>query len=365
MQAAILNAFATPLEIVTLPDPTPGTGEVIVDVHATRVLAYAGDVFSGARNYLLTLPAIPGAGAIGRVRSIGPDATRLQPGDWVICDPTVRARDDAQSPDIILQGLTAASPAALKLQDYHRHGAFAEQMRLPTENVTRIGTIAPADAPSWAAATNALVPLGGMLAGALQAGETIVVNGATGAFGAAAVAVALALGAGCVIATGRNTTALADLARRHPDRLRTVAMQTDETADHQAIRAASPGPIDMVFDILPPAATAAQVRAAATTVRPNGRIVLMGGVGMQAGGGLDLPYAWLMRNNITLRGQWMYPPTTPARLAQLIRAGLLPLDRVDVTRFPLTEANAAVAHAAAHAGPFNATVLVPIDGGGQ
>jgi alcohol dehydrogenase len=34
----------------------------------------------------------------------------------------------------------------------------------------------------------------------------------------------------------------------------------------------------------------------------------MGGIGMAGQGGeLTLPYAWLMRNNITIKGQWMYP----------------------------------------------------------
>src|ERR1700738_448992 len=98
MKAAILKSFGTPLAIETVPDPVLGTGEVIVDVAATRILAYAGEVFSGARNYLLDLPVIPGAGCIGRVRAVGPDATRLEAGDWVFCDPTVRSRDDAVSP---------------------------------------------------------------------------------------------------------------------------------------------------------------------------------------------------------------------------------------------------------------------------
>ena len=76
MRAVVLKAFGTPLSVETLPDPELGTGEVIVDVVATRMLAYAGEVFSGARKYLLDLPAVPGAGGIGRVRALGPDATR-------------------------------------------------------------------------------------------------------------------------------------------------------------------------------------------------------------------------------------------------------------------------------------------------
>ena len=62
---------------------------------------------------LLDLPIIPGPGGIGRVRAIGPDATKLAVGDWVFCDPTVRSRDDVVAPDITLQGLTRrAAPAA-------------------------------------------------------------------------------------------------------------------------------------------------------------------------------------------------------------------------------------------------------------
>ena len=194
----------SPLVVETVPDPVLGTGEVIVDVVATRVLAYAGDVFSGKRQYLLELPIVPGAGGIGRVRAVGPDATRLAVGDWVSIDPTVRSRDDAVSPDIILQGLTAGSQAALRLQRYYHDGSFAEQVRVPTENATLLGAIDPADAGSWCALGTLLVPYGGLLAGRLLAGETLLVNGATGAFGSAGVAVGIAMGARRVVATGRN-----------------------------------------------------------------------------------------------------------------------------------------------------------------
>jgi alcohol dehydrogenase len=67
------------------------------------VLPHAADVLSGERPHLLTLPVAPGAGAVGRVRAVGPDATRLAAGDWVLCDPTVRSRDDPLTPDITLQ----------------------------------------------------------------------------------------------------------------------------------------------------------------------------------------------------------------------------------------------------------------------
>jgi alcohol dehydrogenase len=359
MKAAVLNAFGSPLSIETRAEPSLGTGEVIVDVAASRVLAYANEVFSGARNYLLELPIVPGPGAIGRIRATGPDATRLRPGDWVYCDPTVRSRDNARAPDIALQGLTGGTEAGLRLQRYFHDGAWAEQMRLPTENVIPIGDIDERDAPRWCALGTLLVPYGGFLAANLQAGEIALVNGATGSFGSAAVAVALGMGAQCVLATGRNEQALSELTRRFGARVRTVPMRGDEADDRARILQASPGPIDCVLDILPPAANAMQVRTAIVAVRPYGRVVLMGGVGMLGGAGLDLPYPWMMRNCITLRGQWMYPPYAATLMAGLIRSGLVDLGHFDVTSFGLGRANEAVAHAAANAGPFKMTVIEP------
>jgi alcohol dehydrogenase len=102
MKAAILKAFGAPLVIETLPDLVPGAGEIVVDVVAAPVLSYASEVYSGLRNYPLLLPLDVGCGCIARVRAVGPDATRLNPGDWVFCDPTVRSRDDVVTPDIML-----------------------------------------------------------------------------------------------------------------------------------------------------------------------------------------------------------------------------------------------------------------------
>ncbi len=359
MKAAVLNAFGSPLAIETMPDPVIGTGEVIVDIVAARVLSYSNEVFSGERQYLLQLPVVPGIGGIGRVRQVGPDATHLAPGDWVCCDPTVRSRDDALSPDITLQGWSARGEGGMRLQQYYRHGSWAEQTRVPTENAVRIGPIDAAEAASWCALGTLLVPYGGFLAADLKAGETVLVSGATGNFGSSAVAVALAMGAGCVIAPGRNEAVLQDLARRFGPRLRPVRLTGNEADDRERMQAAAPGPIDCVMDILPPSAPTTAVRAALMTVRPYGRVVLMGGVGMLGGDDLALPYPWIMRSCITIHGVWMFPPHAVTQLVALVRSGLLSLDQFEATTFSLDAANEAIAHAAAHPGPFKMTVITP------
>ena len=359
MKAAVLNAFGSPLTVQTLPDPVLGTGEVIVDVAAAGIPSYADRVFSGARNYLLELPVAPGPGGIGRVHAAGPDSTRLAVGDWVFCDPTIRSRDDAVNPDMILQGWTYRSDAALPLHRFYHHGSFAEQMLVPTENVTPIGDTQAADAGRWCALSTLLVPYGGLLAGELRAGESLVINGATGGFGSAGVAVALAMGAANVVATGRNRGALDDLVRRFGPRVRAARMTGVEADDRRLISELAAGPIDCVLDLLPREASVSQVLAAVLAVRPGGRVVLMGGVGRAGGADLALPYPWLMRHEITVRGKFMYPRPAVAEMVGLVRAGLIDLTQFDISEFSLDDVNDAVAHAATSAGPFQLTVLRP------
>ncbi|MFM0091332.1 zinc-binding alcohol dehydrogenase family protein [Paraburkholderia sediminicola] len=359
MKAAVLHSLDRPLEIAQIPNPEIGTGEVIVDVAAAPVLPYANEVFNGQRRYPIELPIVPGCGAIGRVSAIGPDATHLKIGDWVFCDSTVRSRDDVLMPDIALQGWSSRGEGGLRLQRYFHDGPFAEQVRVPTENAIRIGEIDSDEAGQWCALNVMLVPYGGLLSAALRAGETLLVSGATGNFGSACVAVALAMGARCVVAPGRNAQALDNLKQRFGERVRPVKLSGDEQADRERMQQAAPCPIDCVIDLLPPSAPTTAVRAALMAVRPYGRVVLMGGVGMLGGAGLDLPYPWIMRNDITIRGKWMYPTEAVTLMAGLIRSGLLDPGHFDIKTFPLVDANDAVSHAAANGGPFRMTVIRP------
>lgn len=358
MKAVVLEAWGEPLVYTDAPDPVCGSGEVLVEVVAAPVLSYSDEVFSGQRHYLLDLPAIPGCGAVGRVLETGPDATQLKKGMWVFCDPTVRARDSALMPDIVLQGWSARGAGGLALQQYHRDGSFADKTRIPTENALALGEIAPDDAQAWCVINTLLVAYGGLQAGQFEPGETLLVSGATGNFGSCAVAVALAMGAGKVIATGRNTAILQDLVARFGPRVIPVRLTGDEKRDIAAYQAAG-GTIDMVLDFLPPSAPATAVRTAVMSVRPYGRAVLMGGVGMLGGEPLSLPYPWIMRNLVTIKGQWMYERADSHKLIQLIHQGLLDLRHWQITPFALKDVALAVEHAAQHAGPFKQTVVVP------
>jgi alcohol dehydrogenase len=80
---------------------------------------------------------------------------------------------------------------------------------------------------------------------------------------------------------------------------------------------------------------------------------------MLGGDDLAIPYPWIMRNSVTIRGQFMYPREANVRLTGLVRSGLLDLSQFEVTEFALDDANKAVAHAAAYGGPFKLTIIRP------
>ncbi len=227
MKAAIFKAIGQPLTIEDIPEPVPGAGEVLVRVLSAPIFSYAQEVFNGQRHYPLLLPLAPGCGAIGIVEKTGPDATRLKPGQLVFCDPTVRSRDDALSPDIMLQGWIAPGEGAQKLQAHFRHGSFAEKMLLPLENAVSLEHVRSIDPTKLIWLGTLLVSYGGLLAAGLQPGQVILVNGATGHFGSAAVAVALAMGAARVIAPGRNEQTLNALVRQFGSRVRPVLLSED------------------------------------------------------------------------------------------------------------------------------------------
>ncbi|MDO8731016.1 MAG: zinc-binding alcohol dehydrogenase family protein [Actinomycetota bacterium] len=113
---------------------------------------------------------------------------------------------------------------------------------------------------------------------ALQKGETVVVLGATGAVGQAAVKAASYLGAGRIVAVGRNEALLKRLLTRGAD----AYVVLDGENDAAAIKDATNGGSDVIFDAIYGAPFAAALRSA----KDGARTVTVGGM---AGGLAPLP----------------------------------------------------------------------------
>ncbi len=198
------------------------------------------------------------------------------------------------------------------------------------------------------------VPYGGLIRARLAAGETIIVTGTTGAYGSAAVLLAVALGAARVVAAGRNASKLDALKRVSGARVAIVALSGDIQADTEALCAAAGGgahaALDIVGNARDPNATLAALRA----LRRGGRLALMGSMGVP----LPIPYLDVMLNNLEIVGQFMYPRDVFARLGELARSGLLDVNAIRTRAFPL-EALPAAMEAAAQADGLECVVVKP------
>jgi NADPH2:quinone reductase len=169
MKAIRVHKFGGPevLQLEEVPDPTPGQGQALVRVHAIGVNPVDTYVRAGAYALLPTLPYIPGGDAAGVVKAVGPGVGQLKVGDRVYLTGTAGER------------LT---------------GAYAE---LAVCNVDQAKPLAPAISFAQGAAVN--VPYATAYRGLFHkaraiAGETVLIHGASGGVGVAAVQLANAAG---------------------------------------------------------------------------------------------------------------------------------------------------------------------------
>jgi len=164
------------------------------------------------------------------------------------------------------------------------------------------------------------------------------------------------MGAGRVIAMGRNEIALASLSALN-NRVITVKITGDEQADAETLKKL--GPADAYFDISPHgAASSTHFQSAIAALKHSGRVSLMGG----PRGGVLFPYVDIMRRNLTLKGTWMYTRAQILSFVQLVDSGLLSLgEKGGVTiegKFELEQWKEAF-EAASVAGPEKTVVIVP------
>jgi len=165
MKALVCKAFGpiTDLRVEDLPVPEPGAGQVRVEVHAASINFPDALMVQGLYQVKPPLPFVPGAELAGVVAAVGPDVTRLKVGDRVI-------------------SMTGT-------------GAFAEQCLADAARTVPLPAHMPFDVGAsftlaYGTSIHALQTIG-----RLQAGETLLVLGAGGGVGIAAVEIAKALGA--------------------------------------------------------------------------------------------------------------------------------------------------------------------------
>ncbi len=170
MRAIGVNDYGGPeaLEVVELPDPSPGPGDVLVRVRAATVNPTDTYVRNGARSERQREdppPYVPGMDVAGVVEALGEDVDGPSVGDEVMAI-------------VVPKG---------------SHGGYSERLALPAESVAHV----PAGTTLVEAST---LPMNGLTARlaldmlGLSAGETLAVTGAAGALGGYVVEMAKADG---------------------------------------------------------------------------------------------------------------------------------------------------------------------------
>jgi alcohol dehydrogenase len=343
MKAARLHQIGSPLQVETTADPSLRSGSTIVRILSSHIPAFTQKVFSGELGYMLPqpFPFIPGTSAIGIIEAIADDVYvfGLQIGQVVFCDPFIGSPTISAAPNAILLGWTGLAPESSKLQAIWKEGTWAEKVLLPAETLTPVPEMPNFDPIVLAAIGYLAIPYGGFKKGQFRPGQQVIVNGATGGLGTAAILVALAMGASRIIAVGRDQTTLTKLEQLNPQRV--VGAQFQGKTDRDRLLQLAQG-TDLVIDTLGGVTTSEQTLACIQALRPSGTAVFMGGVQTA----IPLPYAEIMLKEITICGAFMYPRSAPGELLQMVKGGTLRLDAIQTYKFPLTEINEAVDRAA-------------------
>ena len=320
MKAIRVTAFGGPevLRLEEEPTPKPGPGEVLVRIHAVGVNPVETYIRAGTYARLPELPYTPGNDGAGVVEQVGADVTEFKAGDRVY---------------------TAGSLT----------GTYAELALCRKEQVHPL----PANV-SFAQGAAIGTPYATAYRGLLQRavakpGETVLVHGASGAVGTAAVQLARADGLR-VFGTAGSDQGL-KLAREQG---------AHEVFDHRApehfeqiMQATGGRGVDVIVEML----ANVNLGTDLTILAKNGRVVIIG-----SRGPVEINPRDTMQRDADVRGM-ILPNTPPAQMASIhaaLVAGLKngTLRPVIGREFPL--ADAAQAHRAVmESGALGKIVLVP------
>jgi alcohol dehydrogenase len=342
------------LREVRVPEPRPGS--VLVRIHASSLMSYLKPYVQGALPMYSPPPGefTLGTNGVGVVEAVGRDVWHLKRGQRVLLSSHFVARENVEDPAQVLIALTSLTASAAPVLADWPDGTLAEYALMPVEAVTPAEGLDDLSAAQLAVLSRCIVPFGGLLRGRLAAGETLVVTGATGAYGTAAVLVGIAMGASRVVAAGRNRVALDAVARAAGSRVSTVALTGDVQADASALRGASGGGAHIAFDMVGGATDPHATLAALHSLRRAGRLVLMGSMTTE----LPIPYLTVMLNSLEVLGQFMYPARAYGRLLDLLRSGLLNIRPIHPLVYPLVALPDAM-ETAATAGSLECVVVQP------
>ena len=242
MKAIRVHEFGGPeqLKLDEIPTPKPAAGQVLVRVHAAGVNPYDTYMRAGTYPVKPSLPYTPGSDAAGVIESVGEGVKRVKPGDRVYTAKTIT-------------------------------GAYAEYALALESQVHPL----PANL-SFAQGSGIYVPYGTAYfalhnSAEARASETVLIHGASGGVGTAAIQLARSMGL-TVLGTAGTAKGL-DLVRKegaHQAFNHTNASCTEEIMKETGGRG-----VDIVLEMLANVNLSADMKMLA----PNGRVIVIGNRG--------------------------------------------------------------------------------------
>ncbi len=297
MKAAVVRALGAAPVLADVPEPAPANGEVVIHMTAAALSPVTRSRASGAHySSCGRFPFVAGIDGVGRL-------------------------DDGRRVYVFLP-----TPP---------HGAMAERTVTKAANLIPVpdglddvtaAALANPGMSSWMALTERA---------RFHPGETVLINGATGSAGRLAVQIARAMGAGRVIATGRNPEVLTDLSGLGAD---VVVPLTGDGLDGRFQDVMADG-VDVVLDYLW-GPYAEQLLIAAARAGPEGRAVRFVQIGSASGGDITLPSAVLRSSSIELTGSGLGSvplERLPKAVEALFQAAAANGFRIATQAVPLTQ----------------------------
>ena len=293
MRAWILDDSPGDYREGDIADPPVGPGDVAVRPVASALNHM--DLWVTRGQPRPHLPHVPGCDVAGVVEAVGDGVAGVAPGDEVVVNPAVSPVEA-----VVALGVDSPLGAGFQIVGEQRWGGHADRVVVPARNVVP----RPAGR-SWEEC--AAYPLASLTAwrmlrrARVTAGESVLIVGIGGGVSAAALALALRLGA-TVYATSR------DEAKRRRAVEAGAADAFDSGADW-------PVRVDVVVESVGPATWERSVRA----LRPGGRLVVCGGTSGQS---VELNLPRLFFKQIEIIGSTMGSYPEFARVTDLMATGL-------------------------------------------
>lgn len=307
------------------PTPSSGPGEVLVRVGAcglnntdinTRTAWYSKTVTDGITdaggkqgfatadtatgswsNAKLAFPRIQGADVAGRIAAVGEGVDPARVGERVLIDPWLLGTGDWMDP--------ANAPYFGSECD----GGFADYAKVRAGNALRIETpLSDAELATFPCVLHTAENL--IQRTGLQPGETVVIAGASGGVGTAAIQLCRLRGARVIgIASKAKEMLLRDLGADAVIDRGTPDLET-------AIRREAGGPVEVALDVVGGTMFMPLINA----LRQGGRYSTSGAI---SGPDVRFDLRQLIYKDLQLTGATITPPGTMARMVKLIERGHL------------------------------------------